>query len=115
MAGKKGRSGRPRTNVLYLRSKNLAKADEIINRFLEDESIPDKEKLEVASKIVIKDMGIQANKDNAKLLTQNNFFTQIISEAAKEVKKVSNQTQSQISSQSAKAIEAEYYVKDETK
>ena len=105
MAGVKGRSGRPRKQQIEVRQQNLLMADKVIGRFLADKEIPDVSKIELAAKLVIKDMGVQASRENTKLLTQNNFFTQIINKAAQDVKKVSNSSYNEIIEVEAKLID----------
>ena len=105
MAGVKGRSGRPRKQQLEVRKQNMLMADKVIGRFLANPEVPDENKVELAAKLVIKDMGIQASKENTKMLTQNNFFTQIINKAAQEVKSITNTPISEIIEIEAKVIE----------
>jgi len=105
MSGKKGRSGRPRKQQFEVRQQNILKAEELINDFLNDKDVSLTNKMDVSTKIVMKDMHIQAQKDLGRKLTQNNFFTQIINRAAEECIELNNTPFNKVIEDSAKQIE----------
>ncbi|MFC1808856.1 hypothetical protein ACFL3D_01880 [Candidatus Omnitrophota bacterium] len=109
MAGKRGRSGRPRKQQFEVRQQNILKSEQLINEFLNAPEIPIADKMDISSKLVIKDMHIQAQKDIGKKLTQNNFFTQIINRAAEECRQISDTPMSKVIEVSAQQIEDTAY------
>ena len=85
MAGRKGRSGRQTAVVERLKYKSIHRAWKNCVDFLHDKAIPLVDKMDISVKLAMKDM---QQAEAPKQLTQNNFFTQIIQRASKEIQQI---------------------------
>jgi len=74
MAGVKGRSGRRTTRVEEKRHKVIDKSWDIAEQYLNDETISLKDRAEMASKIIVKDMPTQVEGE----IQHNHFYKEII-------------------------------------